>query len=293
MKDKPKLNFDDLLTKLDKKGIVFDQDKKSEVISYLKNQSYYYKIASYRKNFPKNSFGKYLNLHFEMLTEIEAIDNFLRELLFDMCIDIEHMAKTNLMTMITNNSSEDGYSLIDEFSRIYPDKFDKIIERFGRSIYQQDMFSKRNQISIWVFMEIIDFGTLISVCEIYFTRYPEDQSAYYKQYKFIKNIRNTCAHNNVFLINMFDKTMHIPRPDVTTKSYARSMKINAGLVSYLKIIDIVNLFYVHKQICSIKSNIRRSEEAKKILEKFDSLECTSERLEKFFNILRTCIDYLT
>lgn len=43
-------------------------------------------------------------------------------------------------------------------------------------------------------------------------------SAYHEQYKFIKNIRNTCTDNNVFLINIFDKTSHIPRPNASTKS---------------------------------------------------------------------------
>ena len=218
MKEKPKLNFDELADRLIYKGINFPKDKKDEVIEYLKTQSYYYKIASYRKNFPKNSDGKYQNLNFDTLVKIESLDTYLREVLFDMCLDIEHVAKTNLMTMITNNNSEDGYSLIEEFSRINPDKYAEILNRFKKSIYQKDMYSKRNEISIWVFMEIIDFGTLISICDIYFTKYPTDFSAYHEQYKFIKNIRNTCAHNNVFLINIFDKTSHIPRLESQRKT---------------------------------------------------------------------------
>ena len=229
MKEKPKLNFDELADRLIYKGINFPKDKKDEVIEYLKTQSYYYKIASYRKNFPKNSDGKYQNLNFDTLVKIESLDTYLREVLFDMCLDIEHVAKTNLMTMITNNNSEDGYSLIEEFSRINPDKYAEILNRFKKSIYQKDMYSKRNEISIWVFMEIIDFGTLISICDIYFTKYPTDFSAYHEQYKFIKNIRNTCAHNNVFLINIFDKTSHIPRPNASTKSWKVNEKLDTEL----------------------------------------------------------------
>lgn len=145
MKEKPKLNFDELADRLIYKGINFPKDKKDEVIEYLKTQSYYYKIASYRKNFPKNSDGKYQNLNFDTLVKIESLDTYLREVLFDMCLDIEHVAKTNLMTMITNNNSEDGYSLIEEFSRINPDKYAEILNRFKKSIYQKDMYSKRNR----------------------------------------------------------------------------------------------------------------------------------------------------
>lgn len=84
------------------------------------------------KNFPKNSDGKYQNLNFDTLVKIESLDTYLREVLFDMCLDIEHVAKTNLMTMITNNNSEDGYSLIEEFSRINPDKYAEILNRFKK-----------------------------------------------------------------------------------------------------------------------------------------------------------------
>ena len=64
------------------------------------------------------------------------------------------------------------------------------------------------------------------------------------------------------------------------------MSINQGLVHYLKVIDIVNLFYVHKQICSKELNIRRSEESKIVIDRFKFIGCTSERLEKFFIVLR-------
>ena len=47
--DKPKLSFDDLCTRLNEKNISFNHHSKEEVITYLKNRSYYYKISSYRK----------------------------------------------------------------------------------------------------------------------------------------------------------------------------------------------------------------------------------------------------
>ena len=42
--DKPKLSFDDLCTRLNEKNISFNHHSKEEVITYLKNRSYYYKI---------------------------------------------------------------------------------------------------------------------------------------------------------------------------------------------------------------------------------------------------------
>lgn len=296
MNDKPKLNFENLYKRLDDKGIAFPNHTSEQVQEILRTRSYYYKLASYRKNFPKNSDGKYQNLTFDALLKTASIDVYLRELLLDMCLDIEHTGKTHLMTLITDNEQEDGYSLVSDFEQTFPDKYKEIISHFQKSSYKKDMFNKRTEISIWVFLEIIDFGAFIMLAELYFKKYPEQPSIYQKQYKFVKNIRNTCAHNNVFLINLFDKNDHIPRPDGVTKSYASTMKLNLGLVHYPKIVDITNLFYLHKQLCSKELNRRRHNEAEIILDKFEASEelyNTSTPLPKFFNsIFQKCVDFL-
>ncbi|MCO0817419.1 Abi family protein [Lactococcus lactis] len=297
MENKPKLGFNNLYDKLIEKGVTFPNHTKEEVIEYLRSISYYYKISSYRKNFKKNSEGYYENLTFDALLITASIDVYTRELLLDMCLDIEHSVKTSLMTSITENESENGYNLINVFKKEYPDKYNDIVTRFRKSSYKRDMFEKRTNISIWVFLEIIDFGTLNLICQLYFELYPDvNDSVYSKQLMFIKNIRNTCAHNNVFLINLFDKRDHIPRPETKTKSYASNMKINLGLVHYPKINDIINLFYVHKQLCSKKLNERRYRESILILDKYSSnvqLFSSSTHLQKFFNsIFNKSVDFL-
>lgn len=52
--EKPKSNFEDLYEKILDKNITIDNYSKDQLIDYLKTRSYYYKITSYRKNFPKN-----------------------------------------------------------------------------------------------------------------------------------------------------------------------------------------------------------------------------------------------
>jgi len=75
------------------------------------------------------------------------------------------------------------------------------------------------------------------------------------------------------------------------------MKINLALVHYPKIIDIINLFYLHKKLCSDELNQRRLIEADLIVEKYSQNAPTfnkSEfRIKKFFeSIFIKCIDFL-
>lgn len=293
---KPKLSFQDLLDKFHSKNITNGSYTDEEIIEYLQTRSYYYKISSYRKNFPKLPQGGYDQITFNHLVSAAKLDVRLREYLLNLCLDIEHATKTNLMTLLTHDATEDGYKIIEEFQDKFPEKFNEIMEHFRYSKYKRDMFNKRTQISVWVFMEIIDYGTLVQFLEFYIeTRTPINHKLYSKQHRFIKNIRNACAHNDVFLINLFDPKDIVPRPNPATKSYATAMKINNGLVRYPKIIDTINLFYIHATICSPVLNNRRYKEGQeiiKIYKKYTELSCSTS-ISKFFNsILIKSIDFL-
>ena len=292
---KPKLSFSDLYDRLFDKGVTFPNHNREDVVDIFKTRSYYYKLSSYRKNFPKSNDGKYSNLTFDALLVSASIDTYLREFLLDMCLDVEHAAKTQLMSLITENPCEDGYSIVEEFKTAHPQKYDEIINRFERSSYKKDMFSKRAHISVWVFLEIIDFGTLIMLSDLYFNKYPHQRTGYTKQFKFIKNVRNTCAHNNVFLINLFDKKLRLKRPDAPSSTFAQNMSINKNIIHYRKFLDTVNLFYVHSRMCSRELKNRRFHEGKVILDKYNCnllLYQDSSAIPKFFVFLKTCIDFL-
>lgn len=159
------------------------------------------------------------------------------------------------------------------------------------------MFRKRTQISSWVLMEIIDFGTLVQFLEFYIeSRTPKYEKLYAKEHRFIKNIRNSCAHNDVFLINLFLKEDMIPRPYPSTKSFSNTMGINNGLVKYPKIIDLVNLFYIHSKICSDELNKRRYKEGTEVLNRYyenSEMINHSTSLKKFFeSIFKKSVDFL-
>ena len=172
------------------------------------------------------------------------------------------------------------------------------MEQFRLNKYKKDMFQKRTDLSIWVFLEIVSYGDFTTIADLYIKKSElKTDPLYTTQHKLIKNIRNSCAHNNVFLINLFDRADHIKQPDPKTKSYANTMKINLASVHYPKIIDIINLFYLHKKLCSDELNQRRLIEADLIVKKYSQNVSTfnksESKIKKFFEtIFIKCIDFL-
>src|SRR5699024_2687839 len=97
------------------KGIKFNIISEENAKDILQNSNYFFKITSYRKNFHKNKFDKYNNLDFGMLSDLATIDMRLRYIVLQMCLDIEHRIKTNIVTEITNNADENGYDIVNDF----------------------------------------------------------------------------------------------------------------------------------------------------------------------------------
>jgi len=296
LKKKPKLSTINLIEHLSSKGISFNYHSKDDIIDILENKTYYYKLSSYRKNFPKTPDKKYLNLDFKALVDLASIDTYFREIILDMSLDIEHMVKTRLMTDITYNDDEDGYQIVNNFKTTYSQKYHKMYQQFSYTKYKKDMFEKRQILPIWVLLEITDFGTFTIISELYANNNPNIQKKIFsKQLKYIKNLRNTSAHNNVFIINLFDQNSHIKQPDSQTKSYAQVMNIPKGLVYYYKTHDLINLFYLHKKLCSKELNKRRYDECLVLLnrmKKEEDLYSSSPKIKKFFHFVTLCVDFL-
>lgn len=102
---KPKLSFKGLIQKLEDKNISPGSYTEDQIENYLKTRSYYYKISSYRKNFPKLPQGGYDKLTFDHLVATAKLDVRLREYLLMLCLDIEHATRTNLMRILTDDDN--------------------------------------------------------------------------------------------------------------------------------------------------------------------------------------------
>lgn len=115
----------------------------------------------------------------------------------------------------------------------------------------------------------------------------------HKNLKFVKNIRNTCAHNNIFLINLYDKSLFIKNPNGSVGTFASNMNINRDIIQHGKLHDLLILFYFHSRYCSKSLNSRRYNEGLDVLNRMNRkkhLYVDSNGLKGFFKYFKVLLD---
>lgn len=247
---KPKLNYEDQIKKLKSLGILFNEIKEDEAKEILKNNTYFFKLSSFRKNLRKNDSGNY-NFEFSALSDLATLDMRLRYTLLPMRLDIEHSLKTDILEKISNDDNEDGYQIIQDFITNHQGDLNKIfttvIKRDGSVMpsfrkYYEDP-------PVWVCLELMSFGQFAAFVEFYSDRTNDDELRKAGKYiKFTKNIRNKCAHSQPIILNL------TPRKDVTPERELKQIGLKQGLynsnLKVLSIIDILSLLLLHSKYCS-------------------------------------------
>ncbi len=122
---KPKLNYEEQIKKLKSLGISFNEINENKAKEILKNNTYFFKLSSFRKNIRKDNSGNY-NFEFSALSDLATLDMRLRYMLLPMCLDIEYSLKTDILEKITNDDSEDGYQIMKDFINNHQGDLDKI-----------------------------------------------------------------------------------------------------------------------------------------------------------------------
>ena len=195
---------DDLIQHMINKGIQFSIVNESEAKEFLVNNNYYMKLASYRTNYPKNKKGQYIGLEFAYLQELSTLDMRLRYIIIDMCLDIEHYIKLSLLNRSEKNK-DDGYELVKKFiadgnninilKRINSHKDSEYCKRLIEKYYPY--------FPIWVFVELISFGTLTYLCDFFKEMYG-DEIVDNKFLNIVRDIRNASAHSNCLINRLND-----------------------------------------------------------------------------------------
>lgn len=291
------MNTSELISHMKQKGIKFNLTSESDTKEMLNKVNYYFKLTSYRSNFPKDENGKYQNLDFAFLTDIASVDMQLRDYLLDLSLDIEHGIKVSLLDLIANDPKEDGYSIVQDFRSLHPNQYEQTLEYLGKNRYLQDMYKKHHDhIAVWVFLEVMTFGVLSMFVDFYVDRTHIKRVKSIKNYlKYTKNIRNACAHSNPLLVNLFSDKEFLRRPSAPVKTAAHKIKISDSYLQDIKINDLVSLFYLHRFFQSNKMSEHRLRQGTRLIKRFHRHEdwyADNSQLNTFFNILNRLIDYL-
>ncbi|MEQ9809234.1 Abi family protein [Streptococcus jiangjianxini] len=293
MERKPKQKYLGLVNQLEEHGVVFKLISKGKAITFLEKNNYYYKVAAFRKNFKKKD-GKYKDLDFQHLIDLATIDMYIRDTLLDIAINVEHFIKVELSRLITNNTNEDGYTIVQDFAVTYPSYYQSTYERFRKSRYQKDMFLKRGAIiPIWVLMEHMDFGCLLKLVKLYYLKYkPKSlQKAFYLGNN-ARHIRNACAHNNVLMINVFKDDEKLKKVNAEVSTFAKQKGV-LRYRKYRKVNDLLSLMALSNTYCSTAVQMHQNIKMNKLVDRMQRYSddyTKAPELVKMFIIFSKIID---
>lgn len=281
---KPKLTSREQIEHLKDKGVKFTLYTEQEAIHYLDNNNNYFKVSSFRKNYIKIPYGKdegkYKDLEFEYLKDLAIIDMILRYTVIQMALDIEHFVKLYILKKINVSDNEDGYSIVEDFKNSLDDKqrnvFDGEVGENRGTTYNIGMIHKyNNEMPVWVMIEIIPFGRLISFFKFCSERFNDNRmKKLYYCLLACKEIRNASAHSNCILNDLHvSNSMHNPSYDVmralnevpNVSSNTRKKKMTND-----RIREIITLLYTHKELVDSEGvHKKTSEKLKEVVNRIN------------------------
>lgn len=238
--DKPKLTSQQLVTKMrDEKGITFKYDSLDEAELFLSDRNNYLRLACYRNSYQKHSSGKdagkYIDLDFAYLKELAVLDMHYRFIVKEMCSDIEHFISVQLLKLIENDVSTDGYDIVKDFLDNNPYVI-KNIARSANSPHTGDLIQKYFTISksrdpltgaiirritkyddcpAWVLLELLTFGDLISFYQYYCSKKGLTPVTTTAVFNLTRSLRNGVSHENCMLCKLPANTT-VPQREITT-----------------------------------------------------------------------------
>ena len=267
------LSIEELIQHMKNRGITFNEISENDAKQFLQNNNYYMKLAAYRANYDKCDTGKrqgrYKKLDFGYLKELSTIDMYLRYIVMDMCLDIEHVIKVRLIKNITNNPSEDGYDIVRKF--IAQDdnlRILKNIRSHKSGEYCKDLIEKYYPyFPVWVFVERISFGDLLYFCSFYEKIYGV-QIINNKLMNTVRDVRNAAAHSNCLLNKMTEKIDSTKQVNNEISSFIIGMKnisktSRVNNLSYKFTNSFVTVLYVYD---SLMNEIPKQKRYKEIQE---------------------------
>lgn len=270
------LTVDQLIDHMKYRGIKFKEISEEEAKIFLNNNNYYMKLASYRANYVKcqsgERKGQYQNLDFAYLKELSTLDMYLRYMIMEMALDIEHAIKVKIIRDVADNPEEDGYNIMKKFLEKNNNiNILKKIKSHKSGEYCKDLIEKYYPyFPVWVFVELISFGDLL-----YFTSFYENEY----NIKIINNtfmnivrdLRNASAHSNCILNKMTERIDSTKQINSEISEFVKRMsdvskQSRKNNLNYKFTYNFICLLYVYD---SLMSNTVKQKRYKQIIEFMD------------------------
>lgn len=269
--EKRKLTAEEQIQDMEAKNIQFELYSKEDAKKFLKYNNYYFKLKSYAKNYNINSqTKKYYNLDFAYLVELSKLDMYIRKVILELSLDVEHYLKVRLMNDLSDNPKEDGYHIVKLFLQYHPNAKADIQSKADKYSFCSDLAEKHlneykepEKLALWNIVELFSFGNFMEMYELYYQTYPSfNYSDYLKSIKFI---RNAAAHNNCILSTL--KKPNSLRKFSKTKKLAnilgkipefRELDSRDAMMKNPIIHDFVTLLFVYNDIMKVSAtkNVR-------------------------------------
>ena len=313
---KPMLTVEEQVAHLKSRGVTFELCPEDEAVRYLSSANNYLRVAAYRKLYSRQvdgpNPGSYVNLDFEDLIELSSIDHRLREALLLVAIDVEHFAKMELMRRCAGRG-EDGYSVVSDYlgslgtgrrERIEGSLSARGASGGAHDEYAGDLIAHyAGAYPIWVFLEVVDFGTFADLWRFCALRWGDKQmkSEHY-MLKSVKALRNACAHNNL-LVNGFSHSaprafFQPPRlvSDSLNRHGMKNTKARREKLGNLRVSQIASTLCLVDAYCSLESTVRRHSshfaEVRGYAEQCGALSRANEDVVSFFDFIWRLVDIL-
>lgn len=205
---KVKLTIDEQIEYMKNQGIKFEKISEEDAKSFLTFNTYFFKLKSFSKNYDKYTAikkqGQYIGLDFAYLKELSILDVYIRNIILNMTLNIEHNLKVELNRKISNNINENGYTIVADFLSTYPYIQKNLNTKLmHNSPYNNDLINKYNSnFASWNLVELLSFGEFINFYKFYHNRNSSEKDDYIGLLIPVQCIRNAVAHNNCLIHNL-------------------------------------------------------------------------------------------
>ncbi len=284
---KPKLTINEQILYMKSKGITFNLYDEQFAKRFLEEHSYFFKLKAYSKCFQKYinaahpKYGQYVSLDFNQIVVLSEIDMKFRKSLLEMSLEIEHSLKVLMNKLISDDLTENGYSITQDFILRNPrvtKKIQEILSHCTSNSYVYDLVNKyQNDFASWNLVEILSFGDLVAFYEFYLKR-KKLSSSYSNMLRYVRFIRNASAHNNCMLNQLSVSGFRIEPSKKVFQFVRNNMHLSTDRCNKLLAIPVLHDFaasvFVYKNLIKSENAYKRTKESFGSFQKYIDLNKT-------------------